>query len=1094
MAYFTRRLFYGLLIVTLAAGTVWAQATAQISGTVRDQTGAVLPGVEVTATQTETGITRTVVTNETGSFVLSNLPLGPYRLESALPGFRTFVQTGIVLQVNSSPVVNPVLEVGQVTEQVEVQANAALVETRSSAVGQVVENERILELPLNGRNVQDLISLAGGAVQQATVNDRMGSSGAILAVAGGTGYSTDFTLDGASHLNFLSGTNMPMPFPDATQEFKVETSGLTAQNGRSAAVGAVTKSGTNQFHGDLFWFVRNDLFNARNYTATKNSTLKRNQFGGVVGGPIVQNKLFFFGGYQGTTLRQDPADNEKFVPTAAMMAGDWTAFASPACNGGRAIALRPPFVNNRIDPALYSRAAVNLTGRLPKAENECGRVQFGSLNVRDDEQYVGKIDYQISGNHSLFGRLLVTHLDNPDPMQLDSSNVLNSAKEGNNWLNQSYTIGDTYLIGSNVVQSFRLAVNRGANHLQQSPYFNWCDVGVNMHCFVPKNVGSTSVAGGWNIGTSFAPGHYYINNSYSANDDVSWVKGSHQVGLGGSALHGRQNNFAYFAALGQFTFSGQTTGIGMGDFLLGRPSRFFQGAPNAHVSRATYLAMYVTDTWKMTPKFTLNYGVRWDPYLPQRTGTAPFWASMNFDYERFRQGIKSNVFVNAPAGMYFSGDQGFPGETGNNTKWWQFAPRVGFAWSPTADGKTSIRAAYSFGYAFVPGDFKETYSGMPPWGNRVTLTSIPGGFDSPWTGIAGGNPFPYVLDKNVRFAPVGFFYTQNYDTKTPNSQSWNLTLQQEVAPNWLASAGYIGTAIRHIWGSTQLNPAIYMPGASCVINGVSYTPCSSTANTDQRRRFSLERPADGALMGFVAHGDDGGKQGYHGMLLSIERRAAQGVTVNANYTWSHCVGPLASVYNPMGANANITYTDPNNRDFDQGNCDADRRHVLNLTSVAQTPQFANPTLRMIATGWRLSGLYRWSTGAPLNITSGQDRALNGISDQRANQIVANPATGKSGPLDFFLNPSAFVLPDLGTLGNVGRNSIQGPDVWSFDMALSRAFNVREAQRIEFRAEAFNVTNSFRPVPPATALSSNVFGQIRNSMDPRILQFALKYIF
>ncbi len=1094
MKSFTRQLCGGLLLLILASANLWSQATAQISGTVRDQTGAVLPGVEVTTTQTETGITRTVVTNETGSYVLSNLALGPYRLEAALPGFRTFVQTGIVLQVNSSPVVNPVLEVGQVTEQVEVQANAALVETRSSAVGQVVENERILELPLNGRNVQDLITLAGGAVQTGVVNDRMGSNGALLAVAGGVGYGTDFTLDGASHLNFLSGTNMPMPFPDATQEFKVETSGLTAQTGRSAAVGAVTKSGTNEFHGDLFEFLRNDLFNARNYFAIKNSSLKRNQFGGTIGGPIVRNKLFFFGGYQGTTLRQDPADNERFVPTAAMMAGDWTAFTSPACNGGRQITLRAPFVNNRIDPALYSRAAVNLTNRLPKAQNDCGRVQYGSLNVRDEAQYVGKIDYQMSANHALFGRFLLTSLDNPDPLEFEPTNVLLSAREGNNWLNQSYTIGSTYLLGANVVQSFRLAVNRGANHLQQSPYFNWCDVGVNMHCYVSKNVGSTSVAGGWNIGTSFAPGHYYINNSYSANDDVSWIKGSHQLGFGGSVLHGRQNNFAYFAALGQFTFSGQTTGLGMGDFLMGRPSRFFQGSPNAHVARATYAALYFTDTWKATPKFTLNYGVRWDPYIPVRTGNSPFWTSMNFDYERFRQGIKSNVFVNAPAGMYFSGDEGFPGKTGVEAQWLQFAPRVGLAFNPTGDGRTSIRASYSYGYTFVPGDFRETYSGMPPWGNRVTLTSIPGGFDSPWTGIAGGNPFPYVLDRNVRFAPVGFFYTQDYDTQTPTLQSWNLSLQREVARNWLASASYIGTAVRHIWGSTQINPAIYMPGASCVINGVTYTPCSSPANTDQRRRFTLERPADGALMGFVAHGDDGGNQGYHGMLLSIERRAAQGVTVNANYTWSHCVGPLASVYNPMGANANVTYTDPNNRDFDQGNCDSDRRHVFNLTSVAETPQFANPAVRMLATGWRLSGIYRWSTGAPLNIVSGQDRALSGINDQRANQIVGNPQTGKSGPFDFFLNPQGFALPDLGTLGNVGRNSIQGPSTWSFDLALSRSFNIRERQRIEFRAEAFNVTNSFRPGLPQTSLSNNTFGQIRTALDPRIMQFALKYVF
>src|SRR5881396_2825664 len=311
-----------LIVSVLASAVVWGQATAQISGTVKDPSGAVLPGVDITVTQTDTGIARNAVTNETGSYVLPNLAVGPYKLEAALPGFRTCVQTGIVLQVNGSPVVNPVLEVGQVSEQVEVQANAAMVETRNAGVGQVIENQRILELPLNGRQVSDLITLAGAAVQTATSRTQNGSAEAYIQVGGALGYAVDYTLDGASHMNFVTGSNMTLPFPDALQEFKVETSGVSAQHGNASAVGGVTKSGTNDFHGDVFEFVRNDLFNARNYFATKQSTLKRNQFGGTLGGPIKQNKLFFFGGYQGTTVRQDPADSKSFVPTAAMLAGD----------------------------------------------------------------------------------------------------------------------------------------------------------------------------------------------------------------------------------------------------------------------------------------------------------------------------------------------------------------------------------------------------------------------------------------------------------------------------------------------------------------------------------------------------------------------------------------------------------------------------------------------------------------------------------------------------------------------------------------------------------------------------------------------------
>src|SRR5207244_3393999 len=290
------------------------------------------------------------------------------RLEAALPGFRTFVQTAIVLQVNDDLVINPILEVGQVSEQVEVTANAAQVETRSTAIGQVIENQRILELPLNGRQATDLITLSGAAVQTtlgSSDKDRTMGGSVPIAVGGGFYTGTAYLLDGAMHNDPWGNLNLPLPFPDALQEFKVETGTLSAQSGQysGAAVNSVTKSGTNDFHGDLFEFVRNDLFNARNYFAVKPSTLKRNQFGGTAGGPIIRNKVFFFGGYQGTTVRQDPANLKSFVPTDAMLAGDFTTFASPACNVGRQIALRAPFINNRVDPSLLSKAALALSSR-----------------------------------------------------------------------------------------------------------------------------------------------------------------------------------------------------------------------------------------------------------------------------------------------------------------------------------------------------------------------------------------------------------------------------------------------------------------------------------------------------------------------------------------------------------------------------------------------------------------------------------------------------------------------------------------------------------------------------------------------------------
>jgi hypothetical protein len=284
----------------VTCGSAWAQtvAVAQISGTVKDPSGAVLPGVEIKVTQTETGVSRTTITAETGSYTLPNLAVGPYRFEATLVGFSTYIQTGIVLQVNSNPVINVVLQVGQVSQTLEVQADVAMVETRSTGVGQVIDNQRVVELPLNGRNLTDLILLSGASVVTTGFNGNRNYPTQAISVAGGSGGGTAYLLDGADHNDLHNNLNLPLPFPDAMQEFKVETSAVPARYGHhaAAAMNAVTKSGSNQIHGDGFWFVRNGIFNARNAFAPTRDTLKRNQFGGTIGGPIRQNKLFFFAG------------------------------------------------------------------------------------------------------------------------------------------------------------------------------------------------------------------------------------------------------------------------------------------------------------------------------------------------------------------------------------------------------------------------------------------------------------------------------------------------------------------------------------------------------------------------------------------------------------------------------------------------------------------------------------------------------------------------------------------------------------------------------------------------------------------------------
>ncbi len=336
-----RTISIGALSLLLNA-TAWAQATAQLGGRVTDQSGGVLPGVSVTATQIDTGFSRTVVTDGEGAYAITNLPTGPYRLEVALQGFRTYAQTGIVLQVDTNAVINASLQVGELAETVSVEAATPLVDVRSSGISEVVENERIVELPLQGRNVTDLIVLAGAAVQTGVATPA-GQRGSAISVAGGISYGVSYLLDGAMHNEPNTNLNLPLPFPDALQEFSVATSGLSAQNGMhaGASVSAVTKSGTNTLHGNAFEFLRDKRFNAKSSFARlgpdgkrRDDGLQRNQFGGTVGGPLVRDRLFFFGGYQGTITRRLEPDRISFVPTAAMLAGDFTGVASAACNSG----------------------------------------------------------------------------------------------------------------------------------------------------------------------------------------------------------------------------------------------------------------------------------------------------------------------------------------------------------------------------------------------------------------------------------------------------------------------------------------------------------------------------------------------------------------------------------------------------------------------------------------------------------------------------------------------------------------------------------------------------------------------------------------
>jgi hypothetical protein len=1085
----------------------------------------VLPGVEVKATQTATGLTRSVVTNDTGSYVLPDLPIGPYRLDASLPGFRSFAQTGIVLQVNANSVVNIVMEVGQVAETIEVQADAALVETRSTGVGQVMDNVRVSELPLNSRQVTELIILSGTAVGGGAQNTPRNYPTDIISVGGGTNDGLTFLLDGGIHNDPYGNQALPLPFPDALQEFKVETSAVPAQYGYHAAgaVNVVTKSGSNQFHGSLFEFVRNRIFNARNTFGTERDGLKRNQFGGVLGGPVIQNKLFFFGGLQTTLQRSDPKGNTTFIPTSQMLAGDWTTYASAACQAGGAITLRAPFVNNRIDPALFSKPAVELVRRMNATPVDgCGRVLFGRKTNADEYLPVAKLDYQVSTKHFLFGRYQLAQLDTPS--DYDGHTILSIANPDFYRRVKSFILGDTYSISPTTVSSFRGEIFRTTNVKTFSDFFTWSDLGVK-NIYYPPNYPKmllANVTGSLTIFTGQATPAVTNSTLYQLSEDLTNARGAHQIGFGANLTHQMMNYTASTSAPGQFAFTAANTGSGLGDLMTGKANTYTQSRITNEYFRQNYLGFYLQDTWKATSHLTLNGGVRWEPFRSpyDAGGKAAF-----FDKTRFDQGIASTFYPKAPAGIYFQGEGGIPDTNAwQSNNWKRFAPRVGLAWDPKGDGLTVVRAAYGIFFDFP---HLHQYGGKrdtAPKGASIVVNGP--SLDDPWASQPGGNPFPIALDKNSPFPLSGVYTTFPWNLKKPYVNQWNMSIQHQFGQNWLISGNYIGNNIIHMMYRYEANPSIFIPGVgdanrSCVLNGVKvpYTvnpgaACSTIANTNQRRILSLQNPAIGQYYSNIVMADDGPTRNYNALVLTVQRRRAKGITIQGNYTYSHCIDD--------GYNDIIQTTGgqiQSRRRADRGNCELDRRHNLNVSTVYETPQFRSNVLRVLGSGWQVSGIVRAVTGQYISVSSGTDIALNGAIpqmnstntatnsgiDQRPNQILSSVYLPNKGP-NGWLNPAAFALPATGTYGNSGSRNIVGPGSIRFDLGLTRSFAIREKRSLQLRAEAFNVANHvnycappFQGIVPGINCPDNnfasaTFGKLLSASDPRIMQVALKFVF
>ena len=1096
-----------LALIFLSASAIFGQAVAigSVSGTVADQSGSYVPGATVNMTETDKGTVHTVTTTSEGRYTFNNLPTGPYRLDAQAKGFKNYVQTGIVLQVAENLTQNIALQVGALTETVEVQAGASMVETRDSSISQVIETQRIMDLPLNGRNLTTLLMISGVATGTMTLNGgdltgnkNMGGSNGSgqFSVAGGAANGLNYLLDGGDNNDSFSNVNMPIPFPDAVQEFSVQTNGLPAQYGLhpGGVVNIVTKSGANALHGDLFEFLRNGDLNARQAGTPLRDTLKRSQFGGIAGGRIIKDKLFFFGGYQGTRQRSDPASQIAYTPTAATLAGDFSVADGSNKSGGclaTARALKDAsgvlYPNNQIPKTTFDAAGLKLASTyLPLATDPCGKVFFGYLTNNPDDQVIGRIDYNVSSKQQFFGRYFIYQYKAIS--LFDGHNALPTGTPGNEQRSMTMTIGDTYTISPTMVNSFHATFDRRRNNRASAAnLFSPVDLGVNMFINYPHYT-QLSVSGysggGFNVGCGTCAFSNFNINTYQLADDFTIMRGKHQIAFGFDGRKDQFNSFNHQQSNGQWTFNGSTSGDGLADLLIGRFSNLTDGNVISDYLRQTVMAAYVQDAIKPTSHLTINLGVRWEPSVPAYDKQG---RGNQFSWPLFSQNWHSSVYPTAPAGLIFTGDsENHYGKALTAAHWATFSPRLGIVWDPNGDGKQTIRASFGLMHDTTELFYPERWTTNAPYVSSLTLTS--GQFSNPFASYVSptgkpGDPFPGA----AVFPAGGAYISVPGNLKVTYMMQWNVSYQRQLAKDWMVTANYLGNASRHIWGSTDINYSIPTAGAS-------------TSNTNARRLTSLLNPTTGQYYGNIQQSDDGANAEYHGLLMKAEKRMGHHFALHTTYAYSHCV----SSWDFAGELAGTIYQNPLNRATgERGNCGYDHRHSFTTSLVALSPGFGGGPARFITRDWQVSPIISMFTGNPIQITDGKDISLSGQNLDRPNVILPDQVYGAPKTVLQYLNPAAFQCAGSnsactvfsGQFGNLGRNSLYGPGQRNFDIAVSRQFQMRERFKMEFRSDFFNILNHANWNNPVSSLSSAAtFGQITTFGSPRIIQMAMKLYF
>jgi hypothetical protein len=1082
-----------------------AQTTGTISGLVTDPSGATVPDAKVMATFVQQNTSRTTQSNAEGYYIFNALPPGDYKLEVEKTGFQRLVQSDITLALNQNLRADLNLRVGELAQTVEVTTAATLVDTHSPALSGLVDDRRVVDLPLNGRNVISLAATLPGilsVVAPQQLDDAR--SGPIMNVNGSVTTQNLFTFNGGIFFNPSRNTGMNYPPPDALQEFSIQTQNFTAEYGRNAGsqVNVVSKSGTNELHGSLWEFLRNSDLNARDFFASRVSRKTQNQFGFAVGGPIKKDKLFIFGSYQGLRYRAEAVGVSLSVPSDAFRSGDFRSLSKTVENPVDALTGQPftgpggqPCIaNNVVDPACITSMAKTLLPLIPQSST--GRVVSLDPAPRNGDLYLVRGDWNQSDKHRVSAHVFLDR----NSMNRPAFNGGNIPGYQGSFLNEGTTmatLNDTYTFSPTLLTQTTATYLRSASLSSVTQTVTNDKIGVNMP-FYPE-IGRLQVTvGDLDFGGCCGSRVPFVSNNWQFRSQTNWIKGRHNFKFGGEWLH--LTFLQIFLGPPNMDFNGSRSGDPMADFLVGAFRQVSGGfGVRTNDDRQDAPSLFFQDEFKVHPRLTLSYGVRWEPFFP--------WVDK---YDRLTSlakigtNVRSTRFPDAPPGVLFAGDPGIPRTISGPNKI-NLAPRFGFAWDVSGNGKTSVRGSYGIFYDAIKAD-SVSQEGAP-WGGNFSIYD--GRAADPF-GSLGLVP-PPVLPAGSGFGCVdiptfpgvrcdrfpvpisGLFIASNL--KTPYVQSWNLTLQRQLTSDIMIQGAYLGKIGTHLDGWWAPNAARYItdpitgepPSLQNVNDRVSIAPGIASANV-----YELATNF---------------RSWYHSFQTQIIKRFSRGMSLSASYSLAKSIDIVHqnignwSLSNPFDARAN------------KGRSDFDRRHAFVASWLWSPPRkWDRPFQKFLLQDWTFTGIHTVQSGVPFTIFMGDDVAQDGVSgDQQHAQLkpdagsITREHANRADMIAKFFNTDAFVPTDevpRGVYGNSGKNIISGPAFSNTDFSAIKDFRLRERLGLQFRSEFFNVFNqanfgcfdtTWGCYDPISTVNSPSFGQITSASPGREIQFALKLI-